>query len=109
MTTKRRRARLARAARLFHVLGHDVRIDLVELMGLTPDVNWTTKDLAEHVVMNQTNLYHHVHLLEESGLIVVAATRRVNGIIEKQYCASPQLAKGYAALLDAIRRVDVNV
>jgi hypothetical protein len=48
----------------------------------------TVKDVASAIDLPVTKLYYHVRLLEEHGLIQVAETRVVSGIIEKSYLAS---------------------
>jgi DNA-binding transcriptional ArsR family regulator len=45
----------------------------------------TVKEIAEELDEGQTKLYRHIKQLEESGLIHVAETRVVSGIIEKRY------------------------
>jgi DNA-binding transcriptional ArsR family regulator len=48
----------------------------------------TVKQIAEELDEGQTKLYRHIKQLEEYGLIHVAETRVVSGIIEKRYMAS---------------------
>jgi len=48
----------------------------------------TVKEIAEELEEGQTKLYRHIKQLEEHGLIHVAETRVVSGIIEKRYAAS---------------------
>jgi DNA-binding transcriptional ArsR family regulator len=48
----------------------------------------TAKEIAEELDEGQTKLYRHIKQLEELGLIHVAETRVVSGIIEKRYAAS---------------------
>lgn len=62
-----------------------LRLRLLELMGEQPARGWTAKELASHLGTKQTKLYHHLNLLEERGLIRVAETRVVSGILEKRY------------------------
>jgi DNA-binding transcriptional ArsR family regulator len=100
---QRQLERLARAAEMMKALGDPIRMDIVELLGLTPDVNFTAAELAEHVGVRVTNLYYHINVLERHGLIVVGSTRVVNGIVEKRYCASEHLALGYENLLAAVK------
>jgi len=45
----------------------------------------TTKEVAAALQVSQTRLYYHIKLLEERGLIAVAETRLVSGIVEKRY------------------------
>jgi DNA-binding transcriptional ArsR family regulator len=48
----------------------------------------SVKELAEELAEPQTKLYRHVKQLEAAGLIEVAATRVVSGIVEQRYRAS---------------------
>ena len=48
----------------------------------------SVKELAEQLGEPQTKLYRHVRVLESAGLIHVAATRLVSGIVEQRYQAS---------------------
>ncbi len=45
----------------------------------------SVKEIAERLDEGQTKLYRHVKKLEEAGLLRVAETRVVSGIIEKRY------------------------
>ena len=45
----------------------------------------SVKELAERLDEPQTKLYRHVNQLAASGLIVVAQTRLVSGIVEQRY------------------------
>jgi DNA-binding transcriptional ArsR family regulator len=45
----------------------------------------SVKELAQHLGEPQTKLYRHVKQLEAAGLIEVAATRMVSGILEQRY------------------------
>lgn len=45
----------------------------------------SVKEIAEKLDEGQTKLYRHVKKLEEAGLLQVAETRVVSGIIEKRY------------------------
>lgn len=48
----------------------------------------SVKELAEQLGEPQTKLYRHVKVLETAGLIRVAATRLVSGIVEQRYQAA---------------------
>jgi DNA-binding transcriptional ArsR family regulator len=48
----------------------------------------SVKELAAELSEPQTKLYRHVKLLEAAGLIRVAASRLVSGILEQRYQAS---------------------
>jgi DNA-binding transcriptional ArsR family regulator len=59
----------------------------------------SVKELAEELGEPQTRLYRHVKVLESAGLIEVAATRMVSGILEQRYRATGrdlQLGPGIA-------------
>jgi DNA-binding transcriptional ArsR family regulator len=47
----------------------------------------SVKELAQHLGEPQTKLYRHIKQLEAAGLIEVAATRMVSGIMEQRYRA----------------------
>lgn len=47
----------------------------------------TASELAELMKCPTTRLYHHLKLLEKSGLIIVVAERLVSGIVERRYRA----------------------
>jgi len=66
------------------VLSDPLRMRMVELMGRG---EWTAKQLAASLGVGQTRLYHHIALLEAHGLIRLAGTRLVAGIVEKRYVA----------------------
>jgi DNA-binding transcriptional ArsR family regulator len=64
------------------VVADPLRLKILELLRGAPH---TVKQLASALHTPLKKLYYHVNLLEEHGLIRVAATRIVSGIIEKQY------------------------
>lgn len=78
---------------------------LTVLMRFEDDpVVMSVKELAEQLGEPQTKLYRHVKQLESAGLIKVAATRLVSGILEQRYQASqrdlmfgPGLLRDFAA------------
>lgn len=60
----------------------------------------SVKELAQRLDEPQTKLYRHVKQLEAAGLIHVAATRMVSGILEQRYQASQRsmrLSRGLAS------------
>jgi DNA-binding transcriptional ArsR family regulator len=59
---------------------------VLEVGGKEPRV-MSVKELAEELGEPQTRLYRHVKVLESVGLIEVAATRMVSGILEQRYQA----------------------
>jgi DNA-binding transcriptional ArsR family regulator len=58
----------------------------------------SVKELAQHLGEPQTKLYRHVKQLEAAGLIEVAATRMVSGILEHRYRARQRDLRLSAAL-----------
>jgi DNA-binding transcriptional ArsR family regulator len=58
----------------------------------------SVKELAQHLGEPQTKLYRHVKQLEAAGLIEVAATRMVSGIMEQRYRARQRDLRLSAAL-----------
>lgn len=62
---------------------------LTTLMEPAPDnlPVMSAKELAAHLGESQTKLYRHLRQLEAAGLIRVAATRIVSGILEQRYQA----------------------
>jgi DNA-binding transcriptional ArsR family regulator len=59
----------------------------------------SVKELAQHLGEPQTKLYRHVKQLEAAGLIEVAATRMVSGILEQRYRARQRDLRLSAALI----------
>ena len=59
----------------------------------------SVKELAQHLGEPQTKLYRHVKQLEAAGLVEVAATRMVSGILEQRYRARHRDLRLSAALL----------
>jgi DNA-binding transcriptional ArsR family regulator len=66
-------------------LGDALRLQILEVMGRRLRHGWSVKELAEAMGGSQTKLYHHVNLLEERGLLRVASTQVVSGIVERRY------------------------
>lgn len=48
----------------------------------------TVKEVARELGEAPTKLYYHVNMLEQHGLLVVAGSRLVSGIVEKRYMPS---------------------
>ena len=59
----------------------------------------TVKQVAGQLGVKPTRLYYHVNLLEEHGLLLVASSRVVSGIIEKSYVAAARSITVDPALL----------
>jgi DNA-binding MarR family transcriptional regulator len=67
------------------MLTDPLRMRLMSTFADRPDTPMTVKQLATQLEVRPTRLYYHVNLLEEHGLIQVASSRVVSGIIEKSY------------------------
>jgi len=69
-------------------LADPTRMAILSAMTRSPDLPvMSVKELAAKLGEPQTKLYRHVRQLEEAGLIRVAATRMVSGILEQRYQA----------------------
>ncbi|MEZ0065856.1 DNA-binding transcriptional ArsR family regulator [Streptacidiphilus sp. MAP12-20] len=68
-------------------LSDPLRLSILRLMmdGSAEPRAWTAKELAGGLGEPQTKLYRHLKHLEEVGLIKVAETRLVSGIVEQRY------------------------
>lgn len=79
-------------AATFKAMSDPVRLAILRLMmasGRAVDLrHWSVKELAAELGEPQTKLYRHVKQLEEIGLIRVAETRLVSGIVEQRYAAA---------------------
>lgn len=69
-------------AETLRIVSDPLRLRMLELMRQGPQ---TAKELAMALRVSRTKLYYHLNLLVEHGLITVADTRLVSGIVEKQY------------------------
>ena len=69
------------------VIGDPLRVQILEFIGMVCEAGRlaTVKELADALELPTTKLYYHVNLLEKHGLIQVAETKVVSGIIEKHY------------------------
>jgi DNA-binding transcriptional ArsR family regulator len=82
----------------------------------------TVKQVATQLGLRPTRLYYHINLLEEHGLLRVASSRIVSGILEKSYAAaarsitvdpallrvSPAGREATAATVSALMRATAN-
>jgi DNA-binding transcriptional ArsR family regulator len=71
-----------RDAETLRIVSDPLRLRMLELMRERPQ---TAKGLATALRVSRTKLYYHLNLLTDRGLIAVADTRLVSGIVEKQY------------------------
>lgn len=69
------------------VISDPLRVRIIELISVTNRNGQlcTVKQLAEKLDMPPTKLYYHINLLEKHGLIEIAETEVVSGIVEKRY------------------------
>lgn len=69
------------------VLGDPLRLQILEKTSQLNETGLlaTAKQLAEELGELQTKLYYHLNLLEEHGLLVMAETALVSGIVERRY------------------------
>jgi DNA-binding transcriptional ArsR family regulator len=70
---------------VLRVLSDGLRLQLIEAFGRTRGVPRSVKEVAKEIGQSATKLYYHVNLLEENGLLLVAESRLVSGILEKKY------------------------
>ncbi len=64
-------------------LAHPLRVRIIETLASSKPM--TTKQVAEVLGEKPTRLYHHVGLLEKTGLIQLTHTRKNRGTTEKYY------------------------
>lgn len=76
-----------------------LRMRVMSALADRTDAPVTVKQLAAQLDVRPTRLYYHVNLLEEHGLIKVASSRVVSGIIEKSYIAAARSINIDQALL----------
>jgi len=69
-------------------LADPTRMAILSALTRSPDLPvMSVRELAAYLGEPQTKLYRHVRQLDEAGLIRVAATRMVSGILEQRYQA----------------------
>ena len=74
--------------RTLKALADPTRMAILSVLTRSRDLPvMSVKELAAELGEPQTKLYRHVRQLEEVGLIRVAATRMVSGILEQRYQA----------------------
>ncbi|MFF2075603.1 ArsR/SmtB family transcription factor [Kitasatospora sp. NPDC058162] len=101
-------------------LADPLRLAILGALKATEDRPLTAKELAAELGEPQTKLYRHIKQLEKAGLVLVAGTRLVSGIVESRYrvaqdsirlapemftADSPARSEAYEAMLAAIDRV----
>lgn len=71
-------------------LADPLRLEIMRCLMRDVRAALTVKEIAQELGEGQTKLYRHIKLLEKVGLIKVASTRVVSGIIEHQYQVAQQ-------------------
>jgi DNA-binding transcriptional ArsR family regulator len=66
-------------------LAHPLRLRILEYLRAAGGASRSVKEIAAALDVSQTKLYYHVHQLSGRGLIRVAETRLVSGIVESRY------------------------
>ena len=61
------------------------RLQIMEAFARHGGAPRTVKDVAGELGESPTKLYYHVNMLEQHGLLIVAESRIVSGIVEKRY------------------------
>jgi len=81
-------------------LGNPLRYRIFESLVGEPR---TASQMAQHLGMQPTSLYHHFHVLEKAGLIRAAGTRKKRGTVEQYFEAAADRieAKGMPAAQQA--------
>jgi DNA-binding transcriptional ArsR family regulator len=79
------------------VIADPLRLQVIEIIF---DHTHTVKQIASKLEMPPSKLYYHINLLEKHGLIAVASTRIVSGIVEKSYQAAARNFKVKKGLLN---------
>ncbi len=75
-------------AAMYKALADPTRLAILRLMMSDIGATWSVKQLAARLAAPPTKLYRHIKHLEDSGLVQVAETRLVSGILEKHYRAT---------------------
>jgi DNA-binding transcriptional ArsR family regulator len=99
------------------VLADPLRVRIIEAFGQHGDEPVAVKEIARTLGEPLTKLYYHVNLLEQHGLVVVASSRLVSGIVEKRYRPAAQrfeldksiLVGGEARVHEALKSVVASV
>lgn len=82
-------------------LSDPLRLRILEVMTAGFDETFTVKRLAATIGTSPTKLYHHVSLLVDRELVLVAGQRVVSGIIETSYRAGQRSLRLDRSLLAA--------
>ncbi len=71
-------------------LADPIRLAIMGTLMGGEDAARTVKEIATAIGEPQTKLYRHIKQLEQAGLIRVAGTRLVSGIVESRYTAAQE-------------------
>jgi DNA-binding transcriptional ArsR family regulator len=84
------------------VISDPLRVRIAELISVTNRNGQlcTVKQLAKKLDMPPTKLYYHINLLEKHGLIEIAETEVVSGIVEKRYQVAAYQMRVSASILE---------
>jgi len=77
------------------------RLQIMEAFARHGGAPRTVKAVASELGETPTKLYYHVNMLEQHGLLVVAESRIVSGIVEKRYTPSARRFRVDRELLSA--------
>jgi DNA-binding transcriptional ArsR family regulator len=70
------------------IVAHPLRLRILEYLRAHAGAARSVKEIAAALGASQTGLYYHVNLLVAHGLIRVAETRLVSGIVKRRYCVT---------------------
>jgi DNA-binding transcriptional ArsR family regulator len=77
------------------------RLQIMEAFARHGGAPRTVKEVASDLGESPTKLYYHVNMLEQHGLLLVAESRIVSGIVEKRYTPSARRFRVDRELLSA--------
>ncbi len=95
-------------AAVYKVLADPTRLAMLRLMMSDAAGTWSVKQLAARLSAPTTKLYRHIKQLEDCGLVQVAETRLVSGILEKRYRATQLDLQTSAAAGNALPTADLT-
>ncbi|HVB41357.1 MAG TPA: helix-turn-helix domain-containing protein [Streptosporangiaceae bacterium] len=76
-------------AETLRALSDPLRLAMIRCLMRDGHAAMTVKELAKQLSQPHRRLYRHIKVLEKAGLIVLAGTRVVSGIIEHRYQLAP--------------------
>ncbi|MBV2154507.1 helix-turn-helix domain-containing protein [Kitasatospora sp. SUK 42] len=105
-------------------LADPLRLAILGALKSSEERPLTAKELAAELGEPQTKLYRHIKQLEKAGLVLLAGTRLVSGIVESRYqvaqgsirlapemftADSPARSEAYDAILAAVDQVRADL